>query len=152
MVRVDNNKVALHVQSLNLVQSKQNEIQSFDTTIVIPHDHKLQLFNLDEDHRNVHNIDVKPRNYVSNANVADLPISKVAAYAFTPDKTTLLSVVNLEDTRTQIKVRSLKILKNNNSGEWEISHFAHIYDTTSDRIKVSSISNTSFAVSLGKIT
>ena len=52
----------------------------------MPHDHTLQLFDLDEEYRNVNNIDVKPRNYVSNANVVDLTISKVAAYAFTPDK------------------------------------------------------------------
>lgn len=99
---------------------------------MIPHDHTLQLFDLDEEHRNVNSIDVKPRNYVSNANVVDLPVSKVAAYAFTPDKTTLLSIDSLDDQRTQIKVRGLKIFKNNGSGEWEIAHFAHIYDTTSD--------------------
>jgi len=74
----------------------------------------------------------------------------VAAYAFTPDKTTLLSIDSLDDPRTQIKVRSLKIFKNTNSDEWDIAHFAHIYDTNCERIKVSAISNTCFVVSLGK--
>ena len=105
---------------------------------------------MNEEFRNVNLIDVKPRNYASNANVADLPVTKVAAYAFTPDKNTLLSIDSLEDPRTQIKVRSLKIFKNNNSGEWDVAHFAHIYDTNCERIKVSAVSNSCFAVSLGK--
>lgn len=75
------------------------------------------------------NIDVKPRNYASNANIVDVPVSKVIAYALTPNKTTLLSIDSLNDPRTQIKVMSLKILSNNNSGEWDVAHFAHMYDS-----------------------
>jgi len=54
--------------------------------------------------------------------------------------------------KTQVKVRSLKIFSNNSAGDWDIVHFAHIYDTFSARINITAISDTCFAVSLGKTT
>lgn len=41
VVRIDNNKVVLHSRNLNLEQSKQKEMQSFGSTMLVPHDHTL---------------------------------------------------------------------------------------------------------------
>jgi len=39
VVRVDNNKTVLHANSINLSQSSYKELQSYDNTLVVPHDH-----------------------------------------------------------------------------------------------------------------
>lgn len=52
----------------------------------MPSGSKLQMYDLDEDHRGVQVIDIKPRNYISNASVENLPQSEVVAHAFTPDR------------------------------------------------------------------
>lgn len=70
---------------------------------------------------------VKPRNYISNANVSDLPESKVIAYAFTPDRKTMMSVDALDDPKTGVSVRNLKIWRSQD-GEWVLAQFVHIYD------------------------
>jgi hypothetical protein len=66
----------------------------------VPHDHQIQMIDLEEEHRDVQSVDVKPRNYVSNASVTKLPCSAVISFAISPDKLTLISVDSLEDPKT----------------------------------------------------
>jgi len=71
------------------------------------------------------------------------------AQAFTPDRKSFLSVDALEDQKTQIKVRSLKIW-NFKDGNWDLIQFVHLYEYGS--VVASAINDTSFAVSIGAVT
>jgi len=95
VVRIDNNKTVLAQKVLQL--TPESQMSSFDKKLIVPTGTKIQVYDMDEDHRGIQIIDVKPRNYVSNATVENLPESKVIAHTFTPNKQTLLSVDALED-------------------------------------------------------
>ena len=60
-------------------------------------------------------LDVKPRNFVSNSVVGELPASQCIAHAFSPDKNTVLTIDLLDDPKTLIKVASLKIWEKKDS-------------------------------------
>jgi hypothetical protein len=64
-------------------------------------------------------LDVKPRNYVSNGAVGELPASQCIAHAFSPDQNTVLTIDLLDDPKTLIKVASLKIWERKN-GDYEL--------------------------------
>ena len=64
-------------------------------------------------------LDVKPRNFVSNGNVEELPASQCVAHAFSPDQNSIVTVDLLDDPKTMIKVASLKIWEKN-GGEYAL--------------------------------
>ena len=73
------------------------------------------MFSLDQEYRNVYRFDVKPRNFVSNGAVQDLPKSNCVAYSFTSDQKTALTIDLLDDPKTLIKVSSIKIWERKNT-------------------------------------
>jgi hypothetical protein len=81
-------------------------------SLVVPKGTKLQIYDLEQEFKNVSKLDVKPRNFVSNGAVTELPEAQCIAHAFTTDSKTVLSVDLLDDPKTKVKIASLKI--------WEI--------------------------------
>ena len=94
-------------------------------------------------------MDVKPRNYVYNANQESTVESEVIAHAFTPNMRSLISVDSLDDPLTQVKVRNLKIWKRRDDTEYDVVQYVNLYDFDSDNIRAIAVDDSTFALSNG---
>lgn len=118
VIRFDNNKVQTHVKSLQLTNS--SEVTYANGALHVPHQHTLQLFNIEE--RSLQTLDVKAKNHVVGARPS--PATNVKAHCLTPDQKTLVTFEELADTNSHkdIKVQTLKFW-HRESMEQDLSSF-----------------------------
>lgn len=107
------------------------------------------MLDMNEKHRGCRSIDVKPRNYIYNANCIKTAQSKVIANCFTPNGTYMASVDSLDDPVTCIRIRNLKFWKRNDDKEYDIYQMVNLYDFDQDNVFVCAVSNEAIAVSQG---
>lgn len=111
VIRFDNNKVKAHIKSLQIDKDdfKNSTVVYDQGTLIIPHKNILQFYNIDD--KSVQQLQVKPRNFISNTDGKQkVPETNIRSFCFTPDLKNLITFEELADKNSHkdIKVQALK--------------------------------------------
>lgn len=108
VIRFDNNKVRVHLKSVQLDSQTVGHIRYEHGELIVPHNSELQFFNIDE--RTLQGLSVKPTNFASKSDDVEPPITGIKSYSLTPDRKNLITFEELLDKNShkEFRVQALK--------------------------------------------
>ena len=157
VIRTDNNKCVVSHSNASFRTNSQrcNDLGSSSNLLVVPNGDRLQFVDFSEEYLVTHSLSLRPRNTVSTAE-GGIPrtMAQVTAFAVSPDQSTLCTLDELFDSKTQIRSVTLRFWSRVSAdfSEFSLEQVTHIGTKTGTQglpMSIVSISNKSFAVSLG---
>jgi WD40 repeat protein len=103
VIRFDNNKVKLHIKSVQFESDSLENLTIENGELIAPHKNELQFFNIDD--RTLQSLNVKPRNFTSKSDDEEPPATHIKGYCMTPDRKHLITFEELLDQNSHKDIR-----------------------------------------------
>jgi hypothetical protein len=129
VIRFDNNKVRVHLKSVQLDCKSIDGIKYENGELIVPFNSELQFFNIDE--RTLQGLSIKPTNFASKSDDIEPPTTIIKSYCMTPDRKNLITFEELLDKNThkEFRVQALKFwsrdIVQEDLGNFQINWLVH---------------------------